>query len=116
MPDRPRVSALICVRNGERYLGEAIDSALGQSVPPAEVIVAEDGSEDRSAEVARSFEPKVRLIQGPPAGLGAARNRAVAASAGELIAFLDCDDVWEPNKLEVQLAASIARKKEAPDA
>jgi glycosyltransferase involved in cell wall biosynthesis len=100
-----RVSALICVRDGEAHLAEAIESALAQTVPPLELIVAEDGSTDRSADVARSYEPRVRLVRGPAKGVGAARNRAVAAASGELIAFLDCDDLWEPDKLERQLAA-----------
>jgi glycosyltransferase involved in cell wall biosynthesis len=99
------VSALICVRNGEPYLAEAIDSALGQTAPPSELIVVEDSSTDRSAEIARSYAPRVRLIQPEPRGLSAARNTAVAASSGEFVAFLDSDDLWEPQKLELQLEA-----------
>jgi glycosyltransferase involved in cell wall biosynthesis len=105
MTAQPRVSALICVRDGEAYLAEAIESVLGQTEPPDEVIVAEDSSTDRSAEVARSYAPRVRLIQPEPRGLGGARNAAVEASSGELLAFLDSDDLWEPRKLELQLAA-----------
>jgi glycosyltransferase involved in cell wall biosynthesis len=61
MPKQPTVSALICVRDGEAYLVEAIESALAQT--PAEVIVVDDGSEDRSGEVARSYAPRVRVVE-----------------------------------------------------
>lgn len=100
-----RVSALICVRDGEAYLAEAIESALDQTAPPAEVIVVEDSSTDATADVARSYAPRVRLVQPEPRGLGSARNVALDAAAGEMIAFLDSDDLWEPRKLELQLEA-----------
>ena len=99
MTARPTVSALICVRNGEAYLAEAIESVLGQTVRPAELIVVEDSSTDRTRDIARSYAPDVRLIQTEPRGLGSARNVAVDAAAGELVAFLDSDDLWEPEKL-----------------
>lgn len=99
------VSALICVRDGEAYLAQALDSVLGQTASPSEIIVVEDSSTDRSADVARSYAPRVRLVQPEPRGLGGARNAAVAAASGDLMAFLDSDDLWEPNKLELQLEA-----------
>jgi glycosyltransferase involved in cell wall biosynthesis len=105
MTEQPRVSALICVRDGEAHLAEAIESALGQTTPPAEVIVVEDSSTDGTADVARSYAPRVCLIQPEPRGLGSARNVAVEAAAGEMIAFLDADDLWESRKLELQLEA-----------
>ncbi|MFL5868605.1 MAG: glycosyltransferase family 2 protein [Thermoleophilaceae bacterium] len=105
MTARPTVSALICVRNGEAYLAEAIESVLGQTVRPAELIVVEDSSTDGTRDIARSYAPDVRLIQTEPRGLGSARNVAVDAAAGELVAFLDSDDLWEPEKLELQLEA-----------
>ncbi len=88
--------------NAERYLGEAIQSALAQTVPPDTVVVVDDGSTDGTAAVARSY-PGVRLVQQPHAGAGAARNRGVAATDEALLAFLDADDVWLPHKLEQQL-------------
>jgi glycosyltransferase involved in cell wall biosynthesis len=99
------VSALICVRDGEAYMAEAIESVLGQTVAASEIIVVEDSSTDGSADVARSYGAPVRLIQPEPRGLGAARNVAVEAASEELVAFLDSDDLWEPNKLELQLEA-----------
>lgn len=101
----PSVSVVIPVYNGERYLAEAIESVLAQTSPVTEIIVVDDGSTDGSAAVAERFCPAVRLVSGSHAGAGAARNRGVAESNGTLIAFLDADDVWPPDKLERQLAA-----------
>jgi glycosyltransferase involved in cell wall biosynthesis len=97
-------SVLMCVRDGERHVGEAIASALAQTVSPREVIVVDDGSTDGTAEVVRSFDG-VRLITQPALGVGPARNAALHASSGEFLGYLDADDIWEQNKLEVQLAA-----------
>lgn len=102
------VSVVIPAHNAERYLGEAIDSALGQTVPPLEVVVVDDGSDDRTAEVARAFGERVRCHSQPQGGIGAARNRGVELARGEYIAFLDSDDIWLPRKLELQLAAFTA--------
>jgi glycosyltransferase involved in cell wall biosynthesis len=103
--ERATVSVLICVRNGERYLRAAIESALAQTVPPHEVIVIDDGSSDGSAAVARSFDGGVRLIQQRPLGIGPARNTALDAATGDFAGYLDADDLWDPRRLEVQLAA-----------
>ena len=110
------VSVLIPCYNRERSLGEAVQSALAQSRPPAEVVVVDDGSTDGSAAVAerlnRPGTPPVRVIRQANAGAAAARNRGLAECRGEWVAFLDSDDVWAPDKLERQLAAADA----APDA
>jgi glycosyltransferase involved in cell wall biosynthesis len=100
----PLAGVLMCVRDGEQHVGEAIASALAQTVPPGEVIVVDDGSTDGTAEVVRSFDG-VRLITQPPLGVGPARNAALLASSDEFLGYLDADDVWEPHKLEVQLEA-----------
>jgi glycosyltransferase involved in cell wall biosynthesis len=94
----PPVSVLIPVYNGERFLGEAIDSVLGQDYERLEVIVLDDGSTDRSAEIAAARP--VRLIQQQNGGLPSARNAALAAANGELIGFLDADDLWPPESLQ----------------
>jgi glycosyltransferase involved in cell wall biosynthesis len=99
----PRVSAIIPVFNGERYLAEALDSIRGQTVPPAEIIVVDDGSTDGSAALVRAAG--VRLIQQPNRGVASARNRGLAAASGDLIAYLDQDDVWPTGRLAAQLAA-----------
>jgi glycosyltransferase involved in cell wall biosynthesis len=101
----PTVTAAIPVRNGEAYLGEAIESVLAQSRPCEQVIVVDNGSTDRSAEIARAYAPAVELASEPRKGIGAARNAAFRAASGRHIAFLDADDLWEPTKTAVQLAA-----------
>jgi glycosyltransferase involved in cell wall biosynthesis len=97
------VSVMIGVYNGERYIGEAIDSALEQTHRPLEVIVIDDGSEDGTADVVAAYGRKVRHERQERAGNGAARNRAVELAAGDYFAFLDADDRFVPDKLERQL-------------
>jgi glycosyltransferase involved in cell wall biosynthesis len=89
------------VFNRERFVGEAIQSVLDQTYRPFELIVVDDGSTDGSAALARTFAG-VLVLEQEQAGPGAARNRGVAASRGELLAFLDSDDLMPPNKLELQ--------------
>jgi glycosyltransferase involved in cell wall biosynthesis len=99
----PGVSVVIPVFNGERFLGEAIESTLAQSRPPAEVVVVDDGSTDGSAAVAERF-PEVTLVRTEHRGVAAARNTGVERSTGDLIAFLDADDLMKPDRLERQTA------------
>ena len=97
------VSILIAVRDGARYLSEAIDSALEQPGVDVEVVVVDDGSTDDSAEIAASYGERVRLLRQEPIGLGPARNAAVAASEGGYLSFLDADDRFVPGKSASQL-------------
>lgn len=98
-----RISVVIPVYNRERYVVEAIQSVLDQTRPADEVVVVDDGSTDQSVQVVqRMGSPIVRIVRQANAGIGAARNRGVAESSGDLIAFLDSDDVWTREKLEVQ--------------
>jgi len=87
----PSVSVIIPCYNQGHFLADAIESALGQSYRPLEVIVVDDGSSDESSEVARRFEG-VRLMRQPNRGLSAARNAGLAASAGDYLVFVDADD------------------------
>ncbi len=96
-----RISVIIPVYNGARYLGEAIESVLAQTRPPDEVVVVDDGSTDDSALVAQRYP--VRLMQQTNLGASVARNHGVEAAQGDLLAFLDADDLWLPGKLEQQL-------------
>jgi glycosyltransferase involved in cell wall biosynthesis len=91
--------------NCAAYLGEALASALSQTLPPAEILVVDDGSTDASARVAQAHAPRVKYLYQANQGIGPARNTGVAQSRGELLAFLDADDRWEPAKLERQWAA-----------
>ena len=100
------VSVIIPVYNYDRYLGEAIESVLGQTHPHLEVIVVDDGSTDRSSEVAKGFADRgVRYCHQLHAGIGPARNTGVELAQGEFLAFLDADDGWPPEKIEQQLNA-----------
>lgn len=104
----PAVSAVITSHNEERYLGAAIESVLAQTHPPSEVIVVDNGSEDASVAIASGFGPPVRVVAEPERGICPVRNTGLREAAGELIGFLDGDDLWEPRKTEAQLAALAA--------
>ncbi len=99
---KPAVSVLIPVYNCERYLESAIDSVLEQTFRNFEIILVNDGSSDRSGEIAASYST-VRLFNCEHKGIPAARNFALSKAEGELIAFLDSDDMWVPEKLELQM-------------
>lgn len=95
------ISVIIPLYNKEREIGAALGSALSQTLLPREIIVVDDGSTDRGADIVRTCEsPLVRLVTQPNAGVSAARNRGAAESAGKYLALLDADDLWEPRFLE----------------
>ena len=98
------VSAIIPTYNHERFIGEAVDSVLAQTLLPLEVIVIDDGSTDDTAEVLARYGDRIRVIRQDNAGVAAARNAGIAAARGEYLAFLDSDDSWYPHKLELQMA------------
>lgn len=100
-----RVSVLIPCYNTARYVAESLTSACGQSWPPHEVIVVDDGSTDDSAAIAEGFGAPVRCVRTPHQGIGAARNRGLALAAGDVIAFLDADDVWTAGSIRVRATA-----------
>ena len=93
-----RVSTIIPVFNGARYLGEAIESVMVQTHPALDVIVVDDGSTDGSAAVAQSFGDRVFTVRQQNLGQAAALNAGLALATGEYVAFLDADDLWEPEK------------------
>ncbi len=97
------LSVVIPAYNCGKYIGRAVDSVLSQSRMPDEVIVVDDGSDDNTADVAGGYGEKVRLIRQDSAGASAARNAGIEAANAEWIAFLDGDDEWLPEKLELQL-------------
>lgn len=98
-----RVSVVIPTYNRRDLVREAIASVTAQSYPDVEVIVVDDGSDDGTAEVVRQFAG-VQYVYQANRGVSAARNEGVARARGELLAFLDSDDLWQPDKLAHQMA------------
>ncbi len=107
---QPLVSVIVPARNAMPYLRDALHSIAAQQVTPVEVVVVDGASTDGSREAALSF-PHVRLLDQPGRGLAAARNLGLAAAQGDLIAFLDADDLWP----EHSLAARLAGLAQCPD-
>jgi glycosyltransferase involved in cell wall biosynthesis len=99
----PTVSVIIPTYNRRDFVREALASVMAQSVTEIEVVVVDDGSQDGTAAVVQEFA-EVRYVWQPNRGVSAARNHGVTLSSGELIAFLDSDDLWQPRKLETQLS------------
>jgi glycosyltransferase involved in cell wall biosynthesis len=97
----PHVSVLIDTYNHERFVEQAITSVLEQDMPMAdvEIVVVDDGSTDRTPEIVRRFEPRVRLLRKPNGGQASAFNFALPQMRGEIIAMLDGDDWWAKQKL-----------------
>jgi glycosyltransferase involved in cell wall biosynthesis len=98
------VSVLMPVRDVEEWVGEALDSALAQDHAATEIIVADDGSRDRTADVAAQRPGVTVLRRGAPGGPAAARNTALEHARGDFVAVLDGDDIWPANRLSLQLA------------
>lgn len=96
------ISVVIPCYNAARFIGAAIESALAQTRRPEEILVVDDGSMDESAAVAERYGPMVQVLRRPHEGTSAARNAGLAAATGELVAWLDADDLWLPEKLEWQ--------------
>ncbi|WP_456430829.1 glycosyltransferase [Thermosulfuriphilus sp.] len=99
---RPLVSVIIPTYNRRSLVGEAVKSVLSQTYRPLELIVVDDGSTDGTEELLREYP--LRYIRIPHQGVSRARNQGVQASRGEIIAFLDSDDLWLPDKLFYQVA------------
>jgi Glycosyl transferase family 2 len=101
----PKVSILIPCYNAERWVAQAIQSALDQTYPNKEVIVVDDGSSDCSLEVIKSFSDRIRWETQLNHGGNAARNRLLELSTGDWIQYLDADDYLQPDKIEQQIQA-----------
>jgi len=99
-----RVSVIIPCYNGERYLRETIESVLAQSHDALEIVVVDDGSTDGTADVVRAFEGAVRYERQRHTGAAVARNRGVALARGDVLGFIDADDLWMPCALKRLLA------------
>jgi len=98
------VSVIIPVYQSANTIAEAIDSVLSQTFKDFEIIVVDDGSTDSLEEVLSKYGEKIKLIKQKRLGVSASRNKGIKNSSGEIVAFLDADDIWLPNKLSQQLA------------
>ena len=108
------VSVVIPFRNAERYVGQAIESVLAQTLADFELVVVDDGSCDASGSLLYDYheaDPRLRVIRTEPRGISSARNVALHAASGDLVANLDGDDLAEPGRLEAQ----VAYMRENPD-
>ncbi|MEI6331190.1 MAG: glycosyltransferase [Pseudanabaena sp. ELA645] len=100
------ISVIIVVQNGESYIDKAIESVISQTYKPTEILVVDGNSSDRTEEIVKTFD-KVRYIKQQGSGLANARNTGIDSASEELIAFLDHDDYWTPDKLENQVSHFI---------
>ena len=107
----PAVTVVMPAFDAEPFVGEAVESVLGQTYADWQLVVVDDGSTDRTCEIVRAYDDhRVRLITIEHSGLPAVvRNRGLAASESPFVAFLDADDLWRPHKLERQLALIDSR-------
>jgi glycosyltransferase involved in cell wall biosynthesis len=105
----PLISVIIPAYNAERTLAETLQSVLEQTIQEFEILVVDDGSGDRTPEIAQSFgDPRIQVLRGNRGGASQARNRGITAAQGEFLAFLDADDLWTADKLQSQLDALAA--------
>jgi glycosyltransferase involved in cell wall biosynthesis len=96
----PIVSVIVPAFNMERYVAEAIESALAQTHPAVEIVVVNDGSTDRTAAAIEPYLDRIVYVEQENRGLAGARNTGIRASRGSLLALLDADDLWLPERLE----------------
>ncbi len=97
---------VIPIKNGADFIEEAIISVLSQTVEPCHIIVIDDHSSDNSREIIENLmkvNSKIRIFTNPGSGVSSARNMGINHVDADVVAFLDCDDIWEPKKMEIQL-------------
>lgn len=102
------ISVIVPVYNGESFLAETIQSIIEQDCHPLEIILVDDGSTDKTAEVADQFKDVIHYVYQPNSGPATARNRGIKMAIGNVIAFLDADDCWPVNALKKQLDYLVA--------
>jgi glycosyltransferase involved in cell wall biosynthesis len=107
MSSAPIISVIVDTYNHQNYIGQALTSVLEQDFPPTEfeILVIDDGSSDRTPEIVRKFAPRIRLIEKVNGGQASAFNLAIPKTNGQIVAFLDGDDWWAPDKLSSVLKA-----------
>jgi len=100
--ENPLVSVIMIVKNGERFIRQALDSILAQSYRPFEIILVDGNSQDKTLEIAREFHP-IRILQQAGTGVSDGYNTGIRAATAGFVAFLSHDDLWTPDKLDVQM-------------
>ncbi len=108
---RPKVSVVVPTYQRAQVLARALDSAVAQTYPDVEIVVVDDGSTDDTEAVVARYGERVRYVRQTNGGVSAARNRGIAVSTGELVAFLDSDDTWRDDKLALQVAYLAAHER-----
>jgi len=109
-PHDPLVSVILAVHNREGSVARAIASVLAQTYSPLELIVVDDGSTDGTRGVVEGFGAQVTLLARAHSGVYAARNTGLRRARGELVAFIDSDDAWLPDKLAAQVPLMRRRR------
>ncbi len=110
-PTSPLISVIIPVYNGERFLESAMQNVLDQDYTPLELIVVDDGSTDATAQIAARWGDNIHYVFQPRRGPSAARNRGIRMAQGDIIAFLDVDDLWPRCTLQWQVAHLAAHQE-----
>ena len=105
---KPSISVVVAAYQAERFIAEALESILGQTRPPDELIVVDDGSTDGTAAELERFADRIRIVRQPNGGCPAAFNTAFREARGDFVALCGADDIWEPHKLEWQAEAIAA--------
>lgn len=109
----PPVSIIMPAHNAENYIAESIDSVIAQSYENWELIVVNDGSTDHTESILHDFakqDKRIRYLSQENRKQGAARNKGISESKGDILAFIDADDIWRPDKLEIQLKYFLENK------
>ena len=96
----------MAVKNGERFIGQALDSVMAQELPAHEIVLVDGHSTDATRQIAGRY-PAVRIIEQPGTGVANAYNTGVASAVGDIVAFLSHDDIWTVNKLALQVGALL---------
>jgi glycosyltransferase involved in cell wall biosynthesis len=100
----PTISVIIPVYNGEKTIKQTVESVLNQTFRDFELLIINDGSQDATLEIIQAInDERIQVFSYQNSGVSASRNRALTKAKGEFISFIDADDLWTPNKLELQL-------------